>query len=78
LIRKDKPLIESEGFFWSSKFEGALEGEADERFRGYGFGREGLPKFQNLIVFGAVECARGLTFEGSPGRRRRRARFRWG
>ncbi len=55
-------MIEREGFFWSSKFEGALEGEADERFRRCGFGGKRIPELQDLIVFCAVECARGFAF----------------
>jgi hypothetical protein len=57
-------LIENEGFFWSPKLEGALEGKADERFRCCGLGLKRLPEFQDPVVFGVVECVRGLTFEG--------------
>jgi len=67
MIFRDESLVESKTFFWSSKLEGTLEDEADERFRGCGFGREGMPKLQNLIVFGTVECACGLMFQGGPG-----------
>jgi len=63
LICRDEPLIERESFFWSAKFEGALEGEADKWFRGRAFGRKRVPEFQDLIVFSTVECVRGFTFE---------------
>jgi hypothetical protein len=57
-------LIESESFFRSPKFEGALEGQADEGFRCGGLRRKRLPEFQNLAVFGPIEELCGLTFEG--------------
>ena len=69
-------MIEGEGFFWSPKLEGALEGEADERFRRCGPGRKRLPELQDLVVFGVVECVCGLTFEGWAGRHYWRACFR--
>jgi hypothetical protein len=66
-IRRNEPLVESEGFFWPSKLEGTLEGEVNERFRCGGLGWKGLPKLQDLVVFGAVEGVCDFSFEGWAG-----------